>query len=43
MNQANLTQFIQLFTLGDIAAGQRIKERLALVLRDPAAYQTQYA
>jgi hypothetical protein len=43
MNQDNLTQFIQLFTLADAAATQRIEARLALVLRDPATYQTQYA
>ncbi len=43
MSQANLTQFIQFFTLADAAATQRIKERLALVLRDPAAYQAAFA
>lgn len=43
MNQALLTQFIQLFTLADVAATQRLGERLACVLRDPAAYQAQYA
>jgi prephenate dehydratase len=43
MNQENLTRFIQLFTLADAEASQRIAERLSLVLRDPAAYQMQYA
>jgi len=43
MNPASLTQFIQLFTLTDATATERITERLALALRDPAAYQTQYA
>jgi hypothetical protein len=43
MNQATLTQFTQLFTLTDVAATQRITERLALVLRDPVTYQKQYA
>lgn len=43
MNHTMLTQFIQFFTLTDAAATQRISERLALVLRDAAAYQTQYA
>ncbi|MGI4862670.1 MAG: DUF6630 family protein [Janthinobacterium lividum] len=39
----SLTAFIQFFTLDNTAAAQRISERLALVLRDPAAYQEQYA
>ena len=43
MNQASLTKFIQFFTLGNNAASQRIGERLALVLRAPADYQTQFA
>ncbi len=43
MNQDTLTRFIRLFTLSNAAASQRISERLALVLRDPAAYQVQYA
>jgi hypothetical protein len=43
MNQDKLTQFIQLFTLADGYATQRIATRLALVLRDPSAYQTQHA
>ena len=42
MNQAALHQFIQLFTLEDQAATQRVSERLALVLQDPAAYLEQY-
>ncbi|WP_156176244.1 DUF6630 family protein [Hymenobacter terrenus] len=43
MNQLNLQQFVQLFTLNDAAATQRVSERLTLVLRDPAAYQEQFA
>ena len=43
MNQANLSRFVQLFTLNDAEAAQRVSERLALVLRDPAAYQEQFA
>lgn len=43
MNQVALAQFIAFFTLADTAAAQRISERLALVLSDPAAYQAQYA
>ncbi|GAA4508557.1 hypothetical protein GCM10023172_40850 [Hymenobacter ginsengisoli] len=43
MNQENLTRFIQLFTLANEEASQRLTERLALVLSDPAAYQTEYA
>ncbi|RZK41490.1 MAG: hypothetical protein EOO57_01670 [Hymenobacter sp.] len=39
----SLIDFIQLFTLGNEAATQRIETRLALALRDPAAYQAQYA
>ena len=34
---------MQLFTLNDADMTQRIAERLALVLRDPAAYQEQFA
>ncbi|MGI4761161.1 MAG: DUF6630 family protein [Janthinobacterium lividum] len=40
---SSLTDFVQLFSLADAAATQRIEARLALVLRDPAAYQAQYA
>jgi hypothetical protein len=43
MNQDNLTQFIQLFTLADDEATKRIAERLSLVLQDPASYQSHYA
>lgn len=43
MQPSTLPQFIQLFTLSNTAAAQRLTERLALVLRDPAAYQTEYA
>lgn len=39
----SLTAFVQLFTLADANATQRIIERLALALRDSAAYQVQYA
>ena len=42
MNQEKLSRFVQLFTLNDLAATQRVSERLALVLRDPAAYQAQF-
>jgi hypothetical protein len=43
MNQQTLTRFVQLFTLTDAAATQRVNERLELALRDPATYQTQFA
>ena len=43
MNQESLSRFVQLFTLNDADATQRVSERLALVLRDPAVYQTQFA
>ena len=43
MNETALNQFVQLFTLMDTEATQRVSERLALVLRDPAAYQEQFA
>lgn len=39
----SLTAFVQLFTLVDADASQRITERLALALRDSAAYQAEYA
>ena len=39
----SLIFFVRLFTLTNVAAAQRITERLALVLGDPAAYQAQYA
>jgi len=39
----SLNTFIQLFTLADAAATQRIEARLELVLRDPAAYQEEFA
>lgn len=42
MNQDKLTKFIQLFTLADGHATQRIATQLALVLRDPTAYQAQH-
>ncbi|MDJ0365132.1 hypothetical protein QMK33_08200 [Hymenobacter sp. H14-R3] len=42
MSQANLTRFIQFFTLADEAATQRVEARLALSLGDPTAYQAQY-
>ena len=38
-----LSRFVQLFTLNDAEATQRVSERLALVLHDPAAYQEQFA
>ena len=43
MNSTALTSFIQLFTLGDSAATQRIDERLTLVVTTPEAYGTQFA
>ena len=43
MNLVPLNQFVQLFTLADAAATERVSERLALVLRDPAAYQEEFA
>jgi hypothetical protein len=43
MNETALTQFIQLFTLSDAEATQRVSVRLALVLRDPQAYTEQFA
>ena len=39
----SLTAFVQLFSLTDSEATARITERLALVLKDPAAYQAEYA
>ena len=39
----SLIAFVQLFTLTDADATQRTTERLALALRDPTAYQAQYA
>ena len=38
-----LEDFIRLFTLNNAGADQRLVKRLALVLRDPAAYQAEYA
>ena len=43
MNQENLSRFVQLFTLNDAETTQRVSERLALVLGNPAAYQEQFA
>jgi hypothetical protein len=43
MNQENLSRFVQLFTLNDAEATQRVSERLALALQDPEAYQEQFA
>ncbi|GAA4027117.1 hypothetical protein GCM10022409_08860 [Hymenobacter glaciei] len=43
MNQETLSRFVQLFTLNNADATQRVSEQLALVLRDPAAYQEQFA
>ena len=41
MNQDTLSSFVQLFTLTDTDATQRVSERLTLALRDPIAYQEQ--
>lgn len=43
MDQSALNQFTQFFTLADSAATERVRERLALVLHDPEAYQAQFA
>ncbi|MBD2766540.1 hypothetical protein IC235_01380 [Hymenobacter sp. BT664] len=43
MNSVLLKEFVQFFTLTDAAATERISERLRLGLRDPAAYQEQFA
>ncbi len=43
MNQTAVSQFVRFFTLTDASATQRVSERLALALRDPAAYQAQFA
>ncbi len=43
MSQAPVTSFIKLFTLADAAATDRLTTRLSLALRDPAAYQEEYA
>ena len=39
----SLTAFVQLFSLANAEATTRLTERLGLVLRDPAAYQAEYA
>lgn len=39
----NLIAFIHFFTLADTDATRRVSERLALVLREPATYQRQFA
>ena len=41
MNQDTLSSFVQLFTLTDVDATQRVSERLTLALHDPRAYQEQ--
>lgn len=38
----SLNDFVRLFAFSDVEAAQRIEVRLALALRDPAAYQAQY-
>jgi hypothetical protein len=43
MNQEAVTQLIQIFTLADADATQRVSQRLTLVLEEPAAYQSQFA
>ena len=43
MNHETLNQFVRLFTLTDAQATQRVSERLALALQDPAAYQEEFA
>jgi hypothetical protein len=39
----SLAAFIQLFSLADADATQRLTQRLTLVLQDPAMYQAEYA
>jgi len=39
----SLTAFVRFFCFADARATERITERLALVLQDPAAYQAEYA
>lgn len=43
MNQDTLSRFVQLFTLADTAATERVHTQLALALHNPATYQQQYA
>ena len=43
MNQEAVKSFVQLFTLADTAATERVSQRLILALRDPAGYQRQFA
>ena len=43
MQSDSLNSFVSLFTLADTAGASRVAERLALALRDPAAYQTRFA
>lgn len=42
MNPTLLHQFVQCFTLANAAAAERVSTRLALVLTDPEAYQTEF-
>lgn len=43
MENSSLPQFLQLFTLTDTAATERLTARLELVLREPVAFQARYA
>lgn len=43
MSRDVLSRFVRLFTLTDVDVTQRVSERLALALRDPAEYQEQFA
>ncbi|TPG72359.1 hypothetical protein [Hymenobacter nivis] len=43
MNPTPLQQFVQHFTGANAAATERVSARLALVLADPEAYQTEFA
>jgi hypothetical protein len=43
ISSETLSRFVQLFTLTDTEATRRVSERLTLVLRDPSAYQQQFA
>lgn len=42
MSSIALSQFVRFFALADNEAAQRLTERLALALRDPAAYQAHH-
>lgn len=43
LSSETLSRFVQLFTLNNADTTQRVTERLVLALRNPAAYQEQFA